>query len=181
MQQIIAAKFDSIVHADAAAAALNEFIGTADICIFYNSPPGQHALFALGGDENTDPEARHAHAYAIATGTTMGVAAGAVGLFAGPIVGLAAAGIGAYTGSLFGAMGGMSEGKASEAVRRQPGVFVAVHMADPADKSRIIATLKKKHAKDIELAQGKWRQGDWVDFDPVAMPNLENQAAARHL
>ena len=108
MEQIIAGRFDTFSEANAAALLLNEYIDADDICIFYNSPPGQHGVLPTGGDENADPEAEQAHNYALATGATVGVVAGAVGMFGGPIVALTAAGIGAYTGSLFGAMGGMS-------------------------------------------------------------------------
>ncbi len=139
MEQIIAGRFDSFTEANAAAVLLNQYIDTDDICIFYNSPPGQHGVLPAGGDENADPEAENAHSSALATGATLGVAAGAVGLFGGPIVALAAAGIGAYTGSLLGAMGGMNQkGESPSYARRQAGVLVAVHMTDPNDEQRII-------------------------------------------
>jgi hypothetical protein len=175
MEQIIAGRFDSFTEANAAAVLLNQYIDTDDICIFYNSPPGQHGVLPAGGDETADPEAENAHSYALATGATVGAAAGAVGLFGGPIVALAAAGVGAYTGSLLGAMGGMNhKSESSKYARRQAGVLVAVHLTDPNDEQRIISTLKKEHAEDIEHAQGKWHNGDWVDFDPVKPPHLTN-------
>ncbi|HEY8084344.1 MAG TPA: hypothetical protein VIE69_01925, partial [Methylophilaceae bacterium] len=165
----------SIAKADSIAVLLNQYIDAKDICIFYNSPPGQHGVLPIGGDENIDPNSEFAHQYAIATGATAGVAAGAIGLFGGPIVALATAGIAAYTGSLLGAMGGMDdEDKSTEPPRRQSGVFLAVHMANPDDKQRIISTLKAGQAEDIELAQGIWRNGDWVDFNPVEAPHLEH-------
>jgi hypothetical protein len=173
MEQIIAGKFDSIAKANAAAVLLNEYVDTSDICIFYNSPQGQHDVLPIGGDEDKDPEAAHAHQYALATGATVGVAAGAIGLFGGPIVALTAAGIAAYTGSLLGAMGGMNDSdETAQPSRRGSGVFVAVHLANPDDEQRIISTLKMEHAEDIEHAQGRWRNGDWADFDPVERPHL---------
>jgi hypothetical protein len=47
-------------------------------------------------------------------------------------------------------------------------------MANPDDKQRIISTLKAGQAEDIELAQGIWRNGDWVDFNPIEAPHLEH-------
>ncbi|HEY7987387.1 MAG TPA: hypothetical protein VIE17_10805, partial [Methylophilaceae bacterium] len=79
MEQIIAGKFDSIAKADSIAVLLNQYIDAKDICIFYNSPPGQHGVLPIGGDENIDPNSEFAHQYAIATGATAGVAAGAIG------------------------------------------------------------------------------------------------------
>jgi len=173
MEQIIAGRFPSFSAANAAAILLNQYIDTRDICIFYNGPPGQHGVLPAGGDETADPEAEHAHTSALATGATLGVAAGAVGMFGGPIVALAAAGIGAYTGSLLGAMGGMNhKGDSPQYARHEAGVMVAVHLANPDDEQRIISTLKREHAEDVEHAQGKWRNGDWVDFNPVEPPHL---------
>ena len=36
--------------------------------------------------------------------------------------------------------------------------------------------LRAHGAKDIERASGMWRDGDWVDFDPVASPHLVDAA-----
>ena len=33
-------------------------------------------------------------------------------------------------------------------------------------------------ARDIEQAEGQWLDGDWVDFDPVAVPRLVAGAPA---
>jgi len=173
MEQIIAGRFESIAKADATATLLTDYIDTTDICIFYNNPPGQHDILPAGGDEKMDPGAKDAHESAIATGATAGIIAGTIGAFGGPIVALTAAGIAAYTGSLAGAMHGM-KGKedSSEPTRRQAGVILAVHVANPDNEERIVSTLRKKGAKDIEHAQGKWRHGDWVDFNPVESPQL---------
>ncbi len=180
MEQIIAGRFESIAKADATAVLLTNYIDTSDICIFYNNPPGQHDVLAVGGDEAIDPGAKDAHKSAIAVGASTAIAAGAIGAFGGPVVALAAAGIAAYTGSLVGAMHGMEdEGSSAKPTRRQSGVILAVHVANPKNKKRIISTLREKGAKDIEQAEGKWRHGDWVDFNPVETPQLE-KAAPKH-
>lgn len=174
MEQIIAGRFESIAKADATAILLTNYIDTTDICIFYNNPPGQHDVLPAGGDEKIDPGAEDAHESAIAAGATAGITAGAIGAFGGPIVALTAAGIAAYTGSLAGAMQGMKDKEdSSEPPRRQAGVILAVHVANPDNKERIVSTLRKEGAEDIEHAQGKWRHGDWVDFNPVESPQLE--------
>src|SRR5450432_1236156 len=54
MERIIAARFQTVGEADAAA-ALMSYIDSADISIFHNNPPGQHGVLAAGGDEDEDP------------------------------------------------------------------------------------------------------------------------------
>jgi hypothetical protein len=36
----------------------------------------------------------------------------------------------------------------------------------------VIYTLRAEGAVDIERAEGEWRDGDWVDFNPIAAPRL---------
>lgn len=86
----------------------------------------------------------------------------------------AAAATGAYVGSMAGAMHGLGEqeGKASAPLRRAGGVMLAVRIAEPANKAKVIDVLRAGGAADIEQAQGEWRDGDWADFDPVAKPRL---------
>jgi hypothetical protein len=177
MEQIIAGRFESIAKADATATLLTDYIDPTDICIFYNNPPGQHDVLFAGGDEKIDPAAEEAHKSAFAVGATSAITAGAIGAFGGPIVALTAVGVAAYTGSLVGAMHGMEDKEdSSEPPRRQSGVILAVHVANPKNKKRIVSTLREKGAKDIEHAEGKWRHGDWVNFNPVESPQLEKMA-----
>lgn len=100
MERIIAARFQTVGEADAVA-ALMSYIDSADISIFHNSPPGQHGVLSLGGDEDEDPSAAGAGKSAATTAVSAGLAAGAVGALGGPVVALAAAAVGAYTGSPF--------------------------------------------------------------------------------
>lgn len=171
MDPIIAGRFQTIAKADATAILLTEYIDASDICIFYNNPPGQHDVLPGGGDEKIDPASEDAHRSAVAAGATAGVAAGAVGAFGGPIVSLAAAGIAAYTGSLAGAMHGTKdEDEIPDPPRRHAGVILAVHVANSNNEARIVSTLKQEGAEDIEHAHGKWRNGDWADFNPLETP-----------
>jgi len=36
----------------------------------------------------------------------------------------------------------------------------------------VVELLQRMGATDIERAEGIWRNGDWVDFDPLAPPQL---------
>ena len=111
-----------------------------------------------------------------ATGAARGsIAAGAVGtMVGGPAVGAVAAAMGGYTGSLAGTAGGLpGEGESTnKAHPRQAGLMLAVRMANANDKQQIIDCLKQHGAEDIEMAKGKWENGGWTDFNPVAFPHL---------
>lgn len=173
MERIIAGRFQTKSGADAAAALLAHYVDTTDICIFHNNPPGQHDALAAGGDEDQDPGAKDADKSAAGTAVAAGLTAGAVGALGGPLVALASAGVGAYLGSLAGAMDGLGkEGEPHGPERRPAGVILSVRIATPRTEKRVIATLRAQGAADIEQAQGKWRDGDWTDFDPVAAPRL---------
>src|SRR4051812_50063977 len=123
MATIIAGMFDTI---DKAAGAIDDLLGgefnDKDVFSFANNPPGQHAVFPIGGDENKDPGASHAEsdagkgaALGIGTGAAIGaVAAGAPGAAGG-------AGIGAFVGSPGGALPGVGgRGNSQEPPRRPP-------------------------------------------------------------
>jgi hypothetical protein len=177
MDQIIAGRFQTKGDADAVAVLIAQYADAADICIFHNNPPGQHDLFGGGGDEDEDPGAQGAHKSSAGTAVAAGLAAGAIGAIGGPIVALASAGVGAYVGSLAGAMGGLGgDGKPPKPERRPGGVMLSVRIATPRIEKRVIATLRAQGAADIEEAQGVWRDGDWTDFNPVAVPRLVDAA-----
>jgi hypothetical protein len=180
MEHIIAGRFETKAIADAVASVLREYVGPGDICIFHNNPPGQHDAYPVGGDEGEDPGAAGAEDSSVGTAVATGLAAGAVGALAGPAVAIAAAAVGAYSGSLMGAMSGLGEheGEPGVAGRRHGGVMLSVRIAAPAGEQRVIDTLRREGAADIERAEGNWLDGDWTDFDPVGAPRLVSPAVA---
>ncbi len=174
MERIIAGRFQTKGDADAAAALLAQYVATSDICIFHNNPPGQHDAYAVGGDEDEDPGAEGAGKPAAATAIAAGLSAGAIGALGGPAVALVAAAVGAYSGSLVGAMHGLSnhDDRLRAPKRRPAGIMLSVHITGPMVERRVVDTLRAHGAADIEQARGEWRDGDWVDFNPVAAPRL---------
>jgi hypothetical protein len=174
VERIIAGRFQTKGDADAVAAAIGEYVDAADICIFHNNPPGQHDALGGGGDEDADPGTQGAAESAAGGAVAAGLAAGAAGALGGPVVALAAAATGAYMGSLAGAMDGMGkqDDKPAPAKRRAGGIMLSVRIAKPAHEKRVIAALRAQGAADIEQASGDWRDGDWVDFNPVEAPRL---------
>jgi len=174
MDRIIAGRFQTKAKADATAASILRYVDRHDICIFHNNPPGQHGVLPAGGDEDESPGSTAPKDSAATTAIAAGLAAGAIGLAGGPITALAAAGVAAYTGSLVGSMEGATENGTAGAhpARRPGGVILAVRIARPGNEEFVVDDLRTSGALDIEEANGIWRDGDWVDFNPVQEPRL---------
>lgn len=180
MSTIIAGMFENIDDANNTVdSLLRRGVEQRDVTQFANSPPGQHGQLPIGGDENADPGAKHAHIGAL-TGAGIGAGTGAAigAIVAGPPGSAVGAGIGAYVGSLAGALESL-DGKGSDEhpLRRPAGVVIAVRIDDAADEGRVIEVLKAENASHIEKAEGVWRDGRWEDFDPVEAPRLLQQDA----
>ena len=173
MERIIAGRFETKAKADAAAATIVRYVDRSDICIFHNNPPGQHGTLMNGGGEIADAGSKAVGESAVGTAVAAGLTAGVIGLVGGPVTALAAAGVAAYTGSLVGAMGGMQDKESHRMPHLRPaGVILAVRIARPASEKFVISDLRISGAEDLEQAEGEWRDGDWVDFNPVQEPHL---------
>jgi len=183
MSLIVAARFDSFPAAENAARQLfaRDFREEA-VNIFFVNPPGWHDRHPLGGDRTADPDARGASKGAfLGAGllATLGAAIGAGILFALGLTGfelIIAAAVGAYVGSLAGAM--RMAGRRSDAHPGQPevqirhsGVLTAVHVSSAEQESTATQVLREAGGQDVERAEGRWRSGKWVDFDPVQAPH----------
>jgi len=185
MAKIIAGRFDTADAANNAHVALvGERVDSNDICAFYVNPAGEHAAFPIGGDQDVDAGTRKTHAGAAvgaAIGGAVGVAAG-LAASAGAAATAAAGGVGAYTGSLVGALHktGMKPNTARSQPVRRAGMLVAVRVdSDDAGEELVKQVLRHTGARDIEWADGVWRNGEWVDFDATASPRLVDTTAAR--
>jgi hypothetical protein len=176
MTRIVAGVFDDEQRATGAAHELRGAgFDASEIDQFTLGPPGRHDALPTGGDEPADPQAAGGDKGAVkgaAIGTAVGVVAG---LAATPLVGpLAIAGgaaAGAYAGSLAGAVEKMGNGHPA-AQPRPAGVMVAVNTDTPEDEELSIDLLRDFGARMIERADGTWRDGKWVDFDPVNPPQV---------
>ena len=181
MPSIIAGRFQTFDQAQSATRPLmNANVKRRDMTVFYVNPPGQHDATPIGGDHlNADPGARESTSEAVqgtAAGGAVGLAVGIAAVAAIPVVGpaaaLAAAGVGAYTGSLAGSLSGAGDADHPAPTPRQAGVLVAVRVDDDALSQRAVEVLSAEGAKDVELAEGMWSNGEWQDFDPVVPPRL---------
>ena len=151
-----------------------------DVDEFVVNPPGRHHRLPMGGDETADAEAKGGETGAL-TGAVVGSAVGVVaGLAAAPILGPAAIpgglAAGAYAGSLAGAVNKMGDQPAP--MLRPPGWLVAVHANFDQDESAAVDIMHEAGATLVERADGVWRDGRWVDFDPVKPPLVVEQRAA---
>jgi hypothetical protein len=184
MATIIAGNFEGQAHADEATRKLLHAGFPADrITSFFLNPPGQHATYPIGGDRDESPGATEAAGGAM-TGAAVGGAIGlAVGLaatpFAGPAAAIGGAGAGAYVGSLAGALDQMSD-TPRRTSGRESGILVAVETRSPEDEVLVVDALRDCGARDIERAQGTWRDAQWADFDPLSTPALVSPKVTRN-
>lgn len=193
MATIIAGRFDTQTEADRAMQALGAAgISSGDYTCFFVNPPGQHAQYPIGGDahhdEGTKDAGKSAGAAAaigsvtgLAIGTATGAALGEGGLAAAAAI--AGAGIGGYVGSLAGGLIGSHSGDArnastEEPVERTSGMMVAVRVGSDGE-AQAVQVLRAQGARDIERAQGEWRDGTWPDFDPRRTPDLIDQPGGK--
>jgi hypothetical protein len=149
-----------------------------DLSLFHVNSPGQHDTYPVGGDQDADPQARDSHKDATkgaAAGAAIGLAAAAAGPAGLAAAAAAAAAVGAYTGALSGVLGGLND--AHTTPQRRGGVMLAVNAGEDDRKQRAFQLLKQHGALDIEWAEGTWGDGQWLDFDPVAVPNRFEAAA----
>jgi hypothetical protein len=173
MARIVAGLFEDQVAADKAAMQLLEHdVPASEVTKFVVNPPGMHATYPVGGDEAADQEARGGEEGAV-RGAAIGGAIGVVaGLAAAPLVGpvgmAGTVGAGAFVGALAGAASAMGDER-DVATARPGGVMVAVR-ADTVDEHEVIDAMRECGATLIEIEEGEWRDGDWVDFDPVRPP-----------
>lgn len=180
---IVFGRFEQQAHADGALDALRKHgFGGDEITSFYANPPGQHAEFPIGGDRDASPGATSAGSGAI-TGAAVGSVVGAgIGLAIGPIAGPAAAvgavGVGAYAGALAGAVGALGDKQAepdgdARAAVRPAGIIVAALAPDVSNRIAATDILQSHGALEIEVADGRWADGKWTDFDPLSKPRAE--------
>lgn len=189
MSLIVAARFDTFDAAQGAADALMKAGVTPDaLHTFFVNPAGAHDRYPMGGDRAADPDSEGGP-----TGAVGGAAAiGLLGAVIGGVVAFAfgtslvtivgGAGVGAYIGSLIGAMSALGRARprrslvqAAEAQANQgraSGVLLAVHTSAEHEMN-IARLLKEAGGTEIERAHGRWREGKWEDFDPLASPTLE--------
>jgi hypothetical protein len=186
MSLIVAARFETFDAAENASRELfRRGFEEEDCTIFFVSPRGQHATYPLGGDQASDPASRQAHIGAFSGATITGAIGAVIGgaifllLNLHVVAILIGAGVGAYIGSLAGAFVNLkSKAKRREAGRptsvRHSGVLLAVHVQADTE-AEAARTLRELGGRDVEKAEGRWRDGSWSDFDPVKPPVLSDK------
>jgi hypothetical protein len=184
MSNIVAGIFDTEAAATRAADQLREAgFERGDLDKFVLNPPGRHNQLPTGGDQASDPQAKGGGKGAVEGAAIGGVVGAVVGAVATPLLGPAAIpgglAAGAYAGSLAGAMKKMDDAPRSvEPMTRPAGVMVAVNTEFGEDEEVAVDLMRSAGAKMIERADGAWRNGRWVDFDPVKPPQVVEQRAA---
>lgn len=189
MSLIVAARFDTFDEAERVAHQLHaDGFAPDHTSIFFVNMPGAHGELPIGGDRVSDPAARKT-----SYGAWGGAAAlGLVGFLVGWVIrGATGAGLwiylltiflGGYIGALLGALISTrwkrpvrQPGAATG--RRYAGVMLAVR-AEGENATRVAQVLARNGGRDVEEAEGTWRDGQWVDFDPVHSPVLTTRLPA---
>ncbi|VWB43450.1 membrane protein [Burkholderia arboris] len=173
MDIIIAGRFSRLEQAERCAEQLRGHVMQRDdVKVFFLDPPGQHALFRLGGDACADTAARPGRIGAlegVAIGALAGLAGAALldlGGLHSPHVWIGVPLVGGYVGALCGALGRM-RGDAPEGhgalKQRENGVGLAAHVT-----RRTISfaerTMLAAGALSVEHTEGAWHNGAWTDF-----------------
>jgi len=177
MSTIVSGTFVTFEEARAAAGDLRALSGDPGrVAEFYRSPDGHHVPpgeVSSAGDDQHEADGAGAGA---AAGAGMGALAGvATGLLAGgalaPLLGAA---VGAYAGSVPGAMGGAAAGETAAPAppRRHGGPVVAIALPGPELEQAARQLLADAGARQVELAEGQIRAGEWEDYDPDSVPQL---------
>jgi len=193
MSNIVAGRFQLQAQADGAIAALQAAgFAPQQVTSFFVNPPGQHDLYALGGDADNSPGAYNAPAGATHGAEAGGAIGAVVGLASLPVLGpagpLLGAGVGAYVGALAGALsslghpvdpgaeGATAKADLEHAPLRKSGMLVAVATDARMPEAEAVRVLRAQGAAEIERAEGTIVDGHWPDFDPLK-PNLRIDAA----
>jgi hypothetical protein len=191
MQKIIAGRVETQERAEELLAMLRERgVAMSDMYAFYLTSPGQRAQFPIGGDQYSDPDAEGApqrQAKGIALGAAAGLAVGGIAAVAvpplAPVIIAGVTGVGALAGSVAGAVSGTDhasrpsrddDSRGAEEHSRQGGMMVAVRVT-PTTETAVVEAFEASGADAIERATGKWRDGRWVDFDPMEAPDKIGQ------
>ncbi len=181
MSTIITGNFSTKARADAAIdVLLVNGIPSDHICTFALNAPGQHAAFPIGGDHDASVGAEHAGRGAAAGAAIGGVVGASAGLIAvaaaGPAAVAGGAAVGAYLGSLAGALSTLGDDEAAPSVQEHEaahaGVLLAVDAPAPFEQQRVTDILYREGAREVEPAQGTWRDGTWIDYQPVKTDSL---------
>lgn len=175
MGRIIAGRVDAQEHAEELINALEGLgISRKKVSVFYVNPDGQHHLLAMGGDKGQSPGTSKSGKGAWIGAGVGAVAGAAVGSVGGPVGSAAGAGVGAYAGSLAGAVGETDKtaesankpAGGSRMADREAGLHVAAEV-NGRSRGDVITLLRQYDGNQIEEAQGRIEDGEWVDFDPT--------------
>jgi hypothetical protein len=176
MTTIVAGRYEMREPAEKAVRALVERgFHHADTTEFFVNPAGQHGSLPTGGDQFADAASSKAHVGAgvgAAAGTAAGLAAAAAVSGVGLPLAAGIVALGAFGGSFLGAMSKLGDTGDAERLEASPGrrggEMVAVRVLNDEAERAAIEVLRAHGAQDIERREGEWRNGEWVDFDPVA-------------
>lgn len=183
MSTIIVGRFDGMKQARR---ALREFAKHGfepdEYACYEDKPPVRRPTFPIGGE--IGEEAVRAVAGGAIGGAIGGATGLAVGSLGGPMGAAAGAAVGAYVGSLAGTISPMTARRKEtdppdDPADRPDGPMLAVCTDRPGSEAAAIAVLGAFGAREIERAEGNWRDGGWADYDPTSPTEVLKHAPAK--
>ncbi len=181
MATIIAAKVQLQTNAQE---VINQLIDAGfsakKIASFYVNPPGQHATYPIGGDRYQSPNTlndisettEHKGFIAKAAEALIGVKS----VDHAEASETASETVKDSNSSNEGVRGEAEIAEptvdANAAVQvRRAGMLIAIELANPLDQNWLVTLLSKLGASSIEKVEGEIEDGQWLDFDPLSIPN----------
>lgn len=133
---------------------------------FYVNPPGQHALYPIGGDRYKSPDEEGNEG----TSTTLEAAAANVAEAVMGIMENKDSSVNNQT-SQPAIKPDASESECGKTQSlRSAGMLVAVELADSTHQDKAVSVLVGLGANNIESAEGEIIDGEWHNFDPLIAP-----------
>ena len=162
MATIIAASFQLQSQAENTVEKLiRAGFASEKVSSFYVNPPGQHALYPIGGDHYQSPAIAGKEGNSAPLETAFAeVAEAVIGVQHDKDSSVDTAPINNTIGSA------STDTKPSH----RAGMMVAVEVAGQADQDKVVALLTQLDAHNIEKAEGEIVDGEWLDFDPFSEP-----------
>ncbi|GAA4034117.1 hypothetical protein [Actimicrobium antarcticum] len=184
MSTILVGRFQELTETERAITALEQAgFDRRSISSFYVTPHGRHDLHPIGDEREQSPGAKDSGTGTVAGGAAGAIVGAAIGLAGlpvlGPVAPVAGGLVGAHVAGLVGGLSSMKERGESEqgqenlVAPRHPGLLVAVTVSDTQAEQRALAVLRSVGAHELERTEGQIDDGDWVDFDPQALPALQ--------
>lgn len=173
MPIIIAARYQLKEQAELTADQLTRSgFAAGKVAAFYVNPPGQHAVYPIGGDRYQSPGFTKAEAANSNDSTGVAMVEAVIGAHTNEKSARPAHENGDTVGGQETSVAGDNIGQNDAlAPIRRAGMMVAVELDDRTDQNKAINLLAGLGGEHIEIMEGNIVDAEWHDFDPLSQPS----------